>query len=551
MLSLEFYLKKYFNFSDFRPGQREIIESILSGKDVVALMPTGGGKSLCFQLPALINDGVSIVISPLIALMKDQVDRLQARGISATFLNSSLSLDEEHERERGIKRAKFKLVYVAPERLKSNYFKEFLNSLKISMIAVDEAHCVSEWGHDFRPDYARIKEHLSHLSSRPPIAAFTATATQEVCDDIVRRLALKNPNVFVRGFDRPNLKFFVHEILSTKESWLEALRIVKATPGATIMYTITRKNAEEITEFLQRNHVAARSYHAGMNAFDRVRVQNDFMENKFKVIVATIAFGMGVDKPDIRLVLHVGMPSSLEGYYQEAGRAGRDGQGAYCVLLPTKRDVGLHCHFIKKNSFEMKQQGKESNEINRVSAIKFDRLEKIKLYVQMRTCRRKMILDYFADPTKDQYDENCGACDVCLDFTWSKRNLVAEKIIKKKYSSADNFVGKKALTEAGALSRTVAETVELLQRKYEPEQIAKIRNLGVSTIIGHLISWYISGGDLPFEKFVTIQEEQEILSALRNAREDSYLKSIKEQLRENISYEKIRLVIAKNQKIQL
>ncbi|MEW6408342.1 MAG: ATP-dependent DNA helicase RecQ [Patescibacteria group bacterium] len=343
------YLNKYFNFFAFRPGQKEIVESIISGKDVVALMPTGGGKSLCYQLPALLSNKLTVVISPLIALMKDQVDSLNARKIKAAFINSSLENTEIERRIEDIKKGKIKILYIAPERLSNNNFAKLFGTLDIHLVAIDEAHCISQWGHDFRPDYLLIRDNIKRLKNRPIVAAFTATATPEVKNDIVERLELRSPQVFIRGFDRPNLKFFVQTDLDETQRIQETLRIINSLTGSGIVYTITRKEAEEVAEFLLQNGVNATFYHAGMTSCKRTKVQNDFMENKFKVIVATIAFGMGVDKADIKFVIHLGIPSSLEGYYQEAGRAGRDGETSYCILLHSKKDMGLRYYFIKKS----------------------------------------------------------------------------------------------------------------------------------------------------------------------------------------------------------
>lgn len=548
---LEQYLQQYFNFSSFRPGQKEIVEAILEGNDVVALMPTGGGKSLCFQLPALMNENVSFVISPLIALMKDQVDSLVARGISATFINSSLQRVESESRLEAIRLGKYKIVYISPERLAQASFLKFLSTLNINLVAVDEAHCVSAWGHDFRPDYLLIKESLSKLPRRPRIAAFTATATPEVQNDIISRLDLQKPAVFVRGFDRPNLKFFVQNYLSSDESFQEAERIIKATPGAAIAYTITRKNAEALALFLREKGISACAYHAGMASEVRNRIQNDFMENRFKVIVATIAFGMGVDKADVRLVLHVGVPSSLEGYYQEAGRAGRDGEGAYCIILPSKKDFSLHYHFVQKSKQDMKSEGKNSDEINYLCAIKFDRLEKMREYVQATNCRRKIILDYFADPVSREYGDVCGNCDVCMNYKWKKYSSSPKKSQRKNHvSEIDHLISDESVGFSG-VSQTIMETVRLYKQNYVPEQIAKIRSLGSSTVLGHLTTWYLEGGELEFEKFITKEEEKEILLAMSKADDIQYLSSIKKQLPEEIGYEKIKLVLAKIQRINL
>lgn len=546
---LETQLKKYFHFSKFLPGQKEIVESIMKGNDIVALMPTGGGKSLCYQLPAILGDKISIVISPLIALMKDQIDSLNARGIAATFINSALNGAEVEKRMADIKAGKIKILYIAPERFANPGFMGFFKDLDVHLFAVDEAHCVSQWGHDFRPDYLALKDRIRELKKRPIVAAFTATATPEVKDDISKRLELNNPEIFIRGFDRPNLKFFVQKDLAQNQRLREALRIVRSINGSGIVYTITRKETESAAQFFLENGIEAAPYHAGMRPEKRSRVQNDFMENKFKVIVATIAFGMGIDKADIRFVVHAGMPSSLEGYYQEAGRAGRDGDLAYCILLHSKKDVGLHYHFLIKNKEEMMAQGKDWNEINRISDIRYQRLARMKEYVLQSACRRRSILEYFNDPMSEKIKDNCHGCDVCLDFGWKR---TAEKEAK---TSHDIHVPKKPAAaskkEEKLLSNTVLETVKLYNLNYEISKIAKMRNLGESTIFGHLIKWYLSGGEFDPGKFVTGEEEKQVLLAMSKAEDYQKLKLIKDQLPENISYEKIRLVIAKIQRIDL
>ncbi|EKD58242.1 MAG: ATP-dependent DNA helicase RecQ [uncultured bacterium] len=538
--TLEQELEKYFSFSAFRVGQKEIVESVIAGRDVVALMPTGGGKSLCFQLPAIMSDRVSIVISPLIALMQDQVDALNARGIAATYINSSLSQDEIAERFYEIEKGQTKIIYVAPERFGNPQFQKLFSKLEVYMVAVDEAHCVSQWGHDFRPDYMAIKEYIGMLKSRPIVAAFTATATPEVKDDIVVRLGMTDPDVYVRGFDRPNLKFFVRENLKKKDRIVEALRITKSIPGNGIIYAITRKETEELVKFFAMHGVNAAAYHAGMPAHKRSRIQSDFMENKFKVIVATIAFGMGVDKADIRFVIHVGMPSSPEGYYQEAGRAGRDGEASFCILLHSKSDVSLHNYFIMANKGEMMAQGKDFHQARQVLSIKYARLDKMKEYVSNKSCRRLLLLEYFGDPAVKNHSGNCGGCDVCLDYKWEKsaQSQDSEKDVKVKKI-------RKSKDELGA---TVFESVKLYQQKYSVDKIAKIRSLGVSTVFGHLTDWYRAGGDLHVEDFVSSQEEDNIIKVLTTTKEFQRLKDVKEKLGDSISYEQIRLVLAKRQR---
>jgi len=529
---LEKQLEKYFKFSQFRPGQKEIVESILAGHDVVALMPTGGGKSLCFQLPAVLNAKITVVISPLIALMKDQVDSLNARGIAATFINSSLDQIELESRMNDIRAGKIKLVYLAPERLANATFQKMFFALDIFLLAIDEAHCVSQWGHDFRPDYLEIRRHIRNMKTRPVVAAFTATATPEVKDDIIERLELQNPKVFIRGFDRPNLKFFVQANLKPKEREAELLRIAKSIPGSGIVYTLSRKEAEKIAHYLTKHGLKAAAYHAGMTAEKRTKIQDEFMENRFKVIVATVAFGMGVDKADIRFVIHSGMPGSLEGYYQEAGRAGRDGEKAFCILLHGKRDSTMHKYFIRMDRMNMQSLGKSWDEVSPLLDVKYNRLAKIEEYVQNKSCRRKMILEYFGDPELSLLEKNCQGCDVCLNWKGA--------IKKSRFEIQDRVVSR----NPEELSGTVEETVKLYRQKFTPAQIAKIRNLGVSTIFNHLVDWYISGGDFKIAEFLTPQEEVQVLAAIKAEGGYQKIGPLKKHL-PDLSYEQIRMAIAK------
>jgi RecQ family ATP-dependent DNA helicase len=340
-------LRKFFGFEGFREGQGEVIESILAGNDTVVVMPTGGGKSLCFQLPALMRDGVTIVVSPLIALMKDQVDALHARGLPATFINSSLDFEEQKERIAGVRRGDFKLLYVAPERFRSNHFVETLQRASISLFAIDEAHCISQWGHDFRPDYLRLQSFREKIG-RPQTVALTATATPYVRADIIEQLNLLEPRAFVSGFDRPNLSLGVAHTEKEREKYARIRQLASEYAGQSgIVYTSTRKSVEQITQKLKEARLSVIGYHAGMTDEERVRAQDDFMSGRAQLIVATNAFGMGIDKPDIRFVVHFHLPGSIEAYYQEIGRAGRDGKQSICLLLFNYADKRTQDYFIE------------------------------------------------------------------------------------------------------------------------------------------------------------------------------------------------------------
>lgn len=389
-------LKQYFGYEEFRPLQKDIIERVLAGKDCLVLMPTGGGKSLCFQLPALMLPGVAIVISPLISLMKDQVDALRANGIAADFINSTLS---QAEIENVIKKAKtgeLRILYLAPERLAVPGFEDFLHTLKISLIAIDEAHCISEWGHDFRPDYRNLKL-LRKKFPIVPIIALTATATEKVREDIAKQLDLKDWQVFISSFNRPNLSY---EVLPKKDSLRTVLSLLDNYQKASvIIYCFSRNDTEKLVENLNKYGFKALPYHAGLDAKQRQANQERFIRDEINIMVATIAFGMGIDKPDVRLVIHHSLPKSIEGYYQETGRAGRDGLPARCVLLFSYADKFKHDYFIRGITNEI-EQGKAQEKLGQVVS-----------YGDFHGCRRRFLLRYF---NENYQPKNCGNCDGCV-----------------------------------------------------------------------------------------------------------------------------------------
>ena len=389
-------LKEHFGFTSFRPLQEEIIRDALAGRDVVALLPTGGGKSLCFQLPALARPGLTVVVSPLIALMKDQVDALQANGIAATFLNSSLSAQEIQTRLRGMYRGDYQLLYMAPERLMLPGSLTDLQRWQVNLLAIDEAHCISEWGHDFRPEYRRLVELRERFPSFP-IMALTATATGRVRDDISTLLKLQNPACYVASFNRPNLTYRVQAKANPVEQVLAFLRAQPQESG--IVYCQSRKTTELLAERLQAHGIKALPYHAGLTPEERTRNQELFLRDDMQVICATIAFGMGINKPNVRFVIHYDLPKNLESYYQETGRAGRDGLPSECVLLFSAGDA------VKQQRFINEKPGIQEQQIARAQ------LQQMVQYAECPTCRRVELLQYFGDTYTST---NCGSCDNCL-----------------------------------------------------------------------------------------------------------------------------------------
>jgi len=376
--------------------QAEIIADAMAGRDVFALLPTGGGKSLCYQLPALLLDGLTLVISPLIALMKDQVDALTANGVPATFLNSSLDAAEARKRLRGLHAGEYRLLYVAPERLLLPGFLEDISRWKLSLVAVDEAHCISDWGHDFRPEYRRIAE-LRDIVPAAPFMALTATATGRVREDIVERLRLREPGTYVGSFNRPNL---LYRVRAKSGALAQAMEFLSERPGDSgIIYCLSRKSAETLAEKLTAAGVPARAYHAGLGAEDRAANQEAFLRDEVRVICATIAFGMGINKPNVRFVLHHDLPRNLESYYQETGRAGRDGLPSECLLLYSRGDILKQKRMIEEKGDEDERR------------IALRQLNEMAAFAESGECRRRGLLSYFGESV---VEENCGGCDNCL-----------------------------------------------------------------------------------------------------------------------------------------
>ena len=405
-------LKENFGFDKFKGDQQAVIENLLAGNDAFVLMPTGGGKSLCYQLPSLVMEGTAIVISPLIALMKNQVDAIrnlnEEDGV-AHFLNSSLTKQAIEEVKEDVLSGKTKLLYVAPESLTKEENVEFLKSIKISFYAIDEAHCISEWGHDFRPEYRRIRPIMNEIG-RAPIIALTATATTKVRDDIKKNLGIQDAPDFKSSFNRPNLYYEVRS--KTKDVDKDIIKFIKANPGKSgIIYCLSRKKVEELAEILQTNEISAKAYHAGMDSAMRSQTQDDFIMEKIDVIVATIAFGMGIDKPDVRYVIHYDIPKSLEGYYQETGRAGRDGGEGQCIAFYNNKDLQKLEKFLEGKPLAEQYIGRQL-------------LHETTAYAESSVCRRKLLLHYFGE----KYDvENCGNCDNCLS---PKKQVEAKELLE-------------------------------------------------------------------------------------------------------------------------
>ena len=417
-------LKRYFGYDEFRPLQEEIIGSVLQKRDTLVIMPTGGGKSLCYQLPGLKFDGITLVVSPLIALMKDQVDALKANGIAAEFINSTLTYAEIGRVQRQARHGELKILYLAPERLALPDFKGWLSTLNVSMVAVDEAHCISEWGHDFRPDYRTLGE-LRRALRNVPFVALTATATGRVRRDIVTQLGLRSPAEYIASFDRHNLHY---EVRPKRRAFAQLVQLLRKHKGeSAIIYCFSRKDTEELADGLRDEGFEALPYHAGLDAQARRVNQERFIRDEVDIITATIAFGMGIDKPDVRLVVHKELPKTIEAYYQQTGRAGRDGLHSDCVLFYSYGDKVKQDFFIGQIEDDAEQRNAQQ------------KLAQVIEYCQLNTCRRRFLLDYFGEAT-DASADDCGGCDVCLaereDFD---ATIIAQKIMSAVIRTGERF----------------------------------------------------------------------------------------------------------------
>ncbi len=409
-------LYDHFGYTEFRIGQKELILSLMSGRDTVGIMPTGAGKSLCYEIPAISSSGISIVVSPLISLMNNQVHALVNLGIAAAYYNSSLSAAQCNKMLKNMTDGAYKIIYVAPERLKNEEFLSACAAIEISYVIVDEAHCVSEWGQDFRPSYSEIPDFIKRLSKRPVIGAFTATATEKVRDDIIHLLGLNNPLILTTGYDRPNLYFSVINTKSNTDRIKKLKDILDSRKGKSgIIYCSTRKSADELYSLLLKDKYSVTHYHAGLTNDEREKNQSDFIKNNKNIIVATNAFGMGIDKPDIEFVIHHNIPKNIEGYYQEAGRAGRNGENAECIILYMPSDVSIVKSIIDNTQNQTPQKRRAE----------YMRLNKMVDYVNISGCLRNYILNYFGEAVAAP----CGNCSSCTER--SKRIKKAKKTLDR------------------------------------------------------------------------------------------------------------------------
>lgn len=493
-------LKDYFGHDSFRDGQEQIVDALLDGRDALCIMPTGAGKSMCYQIPALLFDGVTIVVSPLISLMKDQVGSLVQSGVPAAYINSSLSYPQFLRVLSNVEHGKYKIIYVAPERLLTDGFLDTCKKIKISMVAVDEAHCVSQWGQDFRPSYLKIVSFIKSLENRPIVGAFTATATNDVKEDIKKILRLENPFEITTGFDRPNLFFGVIKSSSKDEKLIDLIRERGDRSG--IVYCATRKNVESVCELLCDNGFSATRYHAGLDEYERRKNQEDFVFDRKNIMVATNAFGMGIDKSNVTYVIHYNMPKNIESYYQEAGRAGRDGGEADCILLYSPKDVRLN-RFMIENSEGNDELTIEENE--QIRERDFERLKHMTFYSTTNDCLRGFILRYFGGDKKAY----CGKCSNCL----SVHKLVDVTIDAQKIMSCIARTGQR-------YEKTVICDV-LKGSKSEKILKAELNNQSTYGIMKEVTARHIFGTiDFLAEKeYISADNETEALKLLPKSRD--------------------------------
>jgi ATP-dependent DNA helicase RecQ len=426
-------LKEYFGYDSLRPAQVPIIDSVLAGRDTLAIMPTGGGKSLCYQLPAVINEGLVLVVSPLIALMHDQVQSLKKNGINAGILNSSISPYDQEIVQNQAQDGTLKLLYVSPERLfaRESAFIDWMGKLNISLIAIDEAHCVSQWGHDFRPEYSRLRI-IKETFPQIPVTALTATADELTRGDIVKQLELDNPNIFISSFDRPNITYTVQPKLADDQATKQLTNFIKSFNGESgIVYCLSRKSTEEVSKSLTKLGIKSAPFHAGLSLEEKEETYDKFMQDKLQVVCATIAFGMGVDKPDVRFVAHWNMPKSIEGYYQETGRAGRDGLASEALLLYSPGDAGVYRRFI-----DMAKPAGDPETFKIFQKLQYDKLDRLVDFCSTGHCRRRILLQYF----NQRLEKDCGNCDGCLSPVKKMDGLeISQKIISAIYRTEQKF----------------------------------------------------------------------------------------------------------------